>query len=396
MNMRRFILIAATIAGGVAAAAVALESGGGSAAAAGSAPATATASLIRTTLASRQQVAGTLERAGSYTLVSQQSVDSSQQSASTSQQSAGTLTWLPAPGAVIGRGQLLYRLDGQPVRLLYGTQSAWRTLSLGVADGTDILQVKRNLTALGFTAHGALAVNDDFDWATEVAIEEWQAAQGAPQTGELTLGSFAFLPGAVRVTSQSALPGTPVQPGTQLLDLTSADLVVNVALDPSLRQLVHVGDRVQIQLPEGQTTGGRVSQIGAATAAQPAGSGQTGSGQAASGAGQDAGTSSPQSSSGPSATVPVTVSLDHPRDARGLDQVPVEVGITDAVHRDVLAVPVGALLALSQGGYAVAVEDNGTRTLIAVTPGIFDGNRVEVNSSRLRPGMRVEVPSGGE
>jgi hypothetical protein len=94
--------------------------------------------------------------------------------------------------------------------------------------------------------------------------------------------------------------------------------------------------------------------------------------------------------------VPVTVSLDRPRDARGLDQVPVEVGITDAVHRDVLAVPVGALLALAQGGYAVAVEDHGTRTLVAVTPGIFDGNRVQVNSSRLQPGMRVQVPNGGE
>jgi multidrug efflux pump subunit AcrA (membrane-fusion protein) len=63
------------------------------------------------------------------------------------------------------------------------------------------------------------------------------------------------------------------------------------------------------------------------------------------------------------------------------------------VHRDVLAVPVGALLALAQGGYAVAVESRGTRTLIAVTPGIFDGSLVEVTSSGLRPGMRVEVPS---
>jgi multidrug efflux pump subunit AcrA (membrane-fusion protein) len=91
--------------------------------------------------------------------------------------------------------------------------------------------------------------------------------------------------------------------------------------------------------------------------------------------------------------VPLTVSLDRPGDARGLDQVPVEVAITDTVHRNVLAVPVGALLALAQGGYAVAVEDNGTRTLIAVTPGVFDGSLVQVSSSRLQAGMRVEVPS---
>jgi hypothetical protein len=390
MKMKRLGVIAVTIAGGVALATLALVSGGGSAAAEGSTPATATALVVRTTLASRQQVAGTLQRSGFYTLVSQQSADTSQQSTTTSQ-SAGTLTWLPAPGAVIGRGQVLYRLDGQPVRLLLGRQSAWRTLALGDSDGADVLQLKRNLRALGFTAGGALTVSDDFDWATAVAIEDWQRAEGVTQTGELALGSVAFLPSAVRVTSQQALPGTPVAPGTPLLELTSTDLVVNVALDPSLRQLVGIGDRVQIQLPEGQTTGGRVSQIGAATApasalATPAGS----SAAATDSSGQTTGAAG-QSGSGPSATVPVTVSLDHPRDARGLDQVPVEVAITDTVHRHVLAVPVGALLALANGGYAVAIEDHDTRTLVAVTPGIFDGSRVEVSSSRLRPGMHVEV-----
>jgi multidrug efflux pump subunit AcrA (membrane-fusion protein) len=87
------------------------------------------------------------------------------------------------------------------------------------------------------------------------------------------------------------------------------------------------------------------------------------------------------------------ISLDRPGGARGLDQVPVQVGITDTVHRDVLAVPITALLALAGGGYAVAVDQKASRTLIPVTPGIFGGNLVEVSSSRLLPGMRVEVPS---
>jgi hypothetical protein len=378
--MRRLILTGVAVAAGAAIAVIALESGGGSATAASSTPATATAAVVRMTVASRQQVPGTLERAGSYTLVWQQSV--------------GTVSWLPPPGAVIGRGQVLYRVDGQPVRLLFGAQSEWRTLSLGVADGADVLQLKRNLKALGFRAGGALVVNDDFDWATAVAIEEWQRAQGATQTGVVALGSIAFLPGAVRVSDQRALPGTPAQLGTGLLDLTSTELVVSVALDPSLRQLVRVGDGVQIQLPEGQTTGGRVSRIGAATTAASGPATSGGSPPAsAGGSGQDASGPSPKGSTTPPATVPVTVSLDRPRDAHGLDQVPVEVAITDTVHRDVLAVPIGALLALAEGGYAVAVEDGGTRTLIPVTPGIFDGAQVEVSSSRLQPGMRVEVAS---
>jgi peptidoglycan hydrolase-like protein with peptidoglycan-binding domain len=376
MTGRRTTLIAGAIAAGAAVTTLALESGGGSATASGPASTTATAAVIRTTLASRQEVSGTLERAGSYTLVVQKP--------------AGTITWLPGPGTVIGRGQMLYRLDGQPVRLLFGAQSAWRTLARRVADGADVRQLKRNLIALGFTADGALTIDDHFDWATDVAIKHWQRANRVAETGALPVGSVAFLPGAVRVTAQRALPGAPAQPGTPVLDLSSTDMVVNVPLDPSLRQLVHVGDRVQIQLPEGQTTPGRVSQIGAATDATSAPPGSSAP-AGADASGQGAGGSS--AGAGPSASVPVTISLEHPSAARGLDQVPVQVGITDTVRHHVLAVPIAALLAVAQGGYAVAVEDHGTRTLIAVTPGVFDGGRVQITSSQLRPGMRVEVPS---
>ena len=379
--MRRLTALAVAIAAAVAITIVVLESGGTTSASASTGP-VATAAVIRTTLASRQQVSGTLERAGSYTLVMQQT--------------SGTLSELPSPGTVIGRGQPLYWLDGQPVRLLYGTQAAWRDLVLGDSDGTDVRQLNRNLRALGFTDYGSLTVADDFDYATAAAIDQWQHAQGVPETGFLPLGSVAFLPGPVRVTAQRAIPGTPIQPGTAVLDLTSTTLVVNVPLDPSLRQLVHVGDRVQIQLPEGQSTPGTVRQIGADTTA--AGGGQstptgTSAGGSATGAGQAAGASSSQTGTGAPASVPVTISFDRPGEARGLDQVPVQVAITDTVHRHVLAVPIGALLALANGGYAVALDQGGTRTLIAVTPGVFDGNRVEVASSRLQPGMRVEVAS---
>jgi peptidoglycan hydrolase-like protein with peptidoglycan-binding domain len=380
MTGRRATLSAGAILAGAAATALSLASGGRPAHATGPTGGTATAAVVRTTLSSQEQVAGTLQRARSYTLVSQQP--------------AGTVTELPAPGSVIGRGQALYRLDGQPVRLLYGDQAAWRTLAPGDSDGADVMQLKRNLKALGFTAGGALTVNADFDSATALAIEQWQRAQGAAQTGTIPLGSIAFLPEAVRVTAQLALAGTPAQPGTQILGLSSTGLAVSVPLDPSLRELVHVGDRVQIQLPEGQATPGRVSQIGADATA---GSGQTTSEASApasaGGAPQGSSGSPTQSGRGSPATVPLMVSLDHPGDARGLDQVPVEVAITDTVRRNVLAVPIAALLALAGGGYAVAVDEGASRTLTRVTPGIFDGNLVEVSAPGLRPGARVEVPS---
>src|SRR5215475_1425633 len=124
--MRRLTALAVAITSGIAITIFALESGGGSAASA-STGSVATAAVIRTTLASRQQVSGTLERAGSYTLVMQQT--------------SGTLSALPKTGTVISRGQPLYWLNGQPVRLLYGTQAAWRDLMLGDSSGTDVLQL---------------------------------------------------------------------------------------------------------------------------------------------------------------------------------------------------------------------------------------------------------------
>src|ERR1700757_5347548 len=105
MSARRGSLIAGVVLAGAAITAFAMASGGRRATATGRPRGTATTAVVRTTLASREQVAGTLVRARTYTLVSQQST--------------GTVTELPTPGSVIDRGQVLYRLDGQPVRLLY-------------------------------------------------------------------------------------------------------------------------------------------------------------------------------------------------------------------------------------------------------------------------------------
>jgi peptidoglycan hydrolase-like protein with peptidoglycan-binding domain len=352
---------------------MALGLGGQSASQARSVTTPATAAVIRTNLSSREQVAGTLGYPPAPTLVAQQA--------------AATITELPAIGAVIRRGGMLYEADGQPVRLLYGAHAAWRTLGLGVSDGQDVVQLKRNLTALGYASPASLPLDKDFDAATSSAVERWQAAQGRPATGVLLLGTVAFLPGAVRVSATLALAGAPIQQGTPVLVLSSPELTVSVALDPTLRQLVHAGDKVSIQLPAGNQTSGRVAHVAADVSATS--SGQSSAGDAT---GQGSSGSTQGNSSTPQPTVAVVISLSDPKASEGLDQVPVSVQITDTIHRGVLAVPVGALLALAEGGYAVAVYDHGIRTLIGVRTGVFDGGRVEVSGRGLEAGMRVEVP----
>jgi multidrug efflux pump subunit AcrA (membrane-fusion protein) len=89
----------------------------------------------------------------------------------------------------------------------------------------------------------------------------------------------------------------------------------------------------------------------------------------------------------------VVVSLDKPGDTGRLDQAPVDAFITTQVRRGVLAVPVNALLALAEGGYAVEVERDGRRELVGVTLGLFADGQVEVDGDGLRAGDRVVVPA---
>jgi multidrug efflux pump subunit AcrA (membrane-fusion protein) len=140
---------------------------------------------------------------------------------------------------------------------------------------------------------------------------------------------------------------------------------VTVDLDVSQQSYVKAGDRVEVVLPNGRRVRGRIGEVGrvAETSGDPPN--QT-------------------------ITVPVTVALDNPKAGGRLDQAPVDVYVTTQTKRGVLAVPVGALLALAEGGYGVeAVDAAGRHQLVAVRLGVFSGGMVEVSGTGLRAGMRV-------
>ena len=66
--------------------------------------------------------------------------------------------------------------------------------------------------------------------------------------------------------------------------------------------------------------------------------------------------------------------------------------VSDSVS-NVVAIPVSALVALSEGGYAVEVQQSdGTTILVAVEPGFYADGLVEVTDTQLAPGMLVVVP----
>ena len=89
----------------------------------------------------------------------------------------------------------------------------------------------------------------------------------------------------------------------------------------------------------------------------------------------------------------VEIILDRQGAATGLDEAPVDVEVIDDRVENVLVVPVTALLALGEGGYAVQVEtESGATRLVAVDAGMYADGSVEITSSELESGMKVVIP----
>lgn len=309
---------------------------------------TATAVVARRTLSSRLSVGTVLGYAGQYTVLGS---------------AAGTVTWLPAVGQVLRQGQALYRVDGRPVILLYGSTPAYRDLAVGVT-GPDAAQLNRALAALGYDV---AASEDTITRRSAAAVRRWQRALGVDRTGSLSLGQVVFLPTAVRVTDLVA--GLGARSGGPVVKATSITRQVVVHLDAAQQGQVSAGDQVSITLPNGRTTPGRVAAVGKVATAGTA--------------------------TGP--TVDVTVTPASAAATGTLDQAPVQVQIVTASVARVLVVPVTALLARAGGGYAVeVVPADGPHRLLPVTVGLFDdaGGLVQVSGAGLAAGQSVVVPAG--
>jgi peptidoglycan hydrolase-like protein with peptidoglycan-binding domain len=362
--------VAIALAGGAVVALGACGSGGSGTQAAGTDDGTTTAQVQRTTLITRQTVSGTLGYADQRSLLNRAG-------GATQTQAGATITWLPDEGAIVRRGGALYRLDGEAVRLLYGTTPAYRTMSWGDA-GTDVEQLERNLKALGYDPGD---VDGTFDGDTYDAVRAWQEDAGWTKTGQVELGQVAFLPAARRIGEIKVATGDVVATGAEVLETTARRQVVTIDLDADDQELAKRGEQVTVSLPGGRSAKGRISHVGAvAHAAASDTGGQPGSDD--------------DSGEEEDATIDVTVRLNADANTGRLDGAPVSVGLVDEVGRDVLAVPVTALLAKAGGGYAVDKQVAGGVQRVPVRVGQFTDGEVAVTSPQLQQGDTVVVPDG--
>jgi hypothetical protein len=87
----------------------------------------------------------------------------------------------------------------------------------------------------------------------------------------------------------------------------------------------------------------------------------------------------------------VTVTIADQAALGSLAAAPVDVDFISYQRKNVLAVPVAALLALANGGYGVEVVDGDSTRIVAVKTGMFAGARVEVSGNGIAEGVAVGV-----
>ncbi|ATE55346.1 hypothetical protein CNX65_20380 [Actinosynnema pretiosum] len=275
---------------------------------------------------------------------------------------AGTVTALPQVGATAERGKALHRVDDRPVPVFFGATPLFRKLEEPGVKGSDVAVVMDNLAALGYT----VGIRPDDDSKAEFtprvveALKKWQRKAGLPDTGKVEPGQVLVLAGPVRVSSVTAQPGAVAS--EELFQVTPTGKVVVLQVSPTEAGAVSQGAKVLLTRPDGRDVLGTISSVGTAVSGEQ---------------GQGAG---PQ--------IEVVATPDRNEDVADLDSAPVQVKITTERREGVLSVPLEALVALREGGYAVQSPGG---ALKAVETGMHSQSRVEISGPDVVEGMVVVV-----
>ncbi|NOX32049.1 MAG: peptidoglycan-binding protein [Actinobacteria bacterium] len=256
----------------------------------------------------------------------------------------GTITQQNPVGTTVDFGESLVRVDDKPLFLARGAMPMFRELSKvdtsardangkrpKLLTGPDVSQLQRFLLEGGFHAGERLEVDGTFGAVTEVAVEAWQESVGLAVTGRVDNAQLVFASEPVRIAAESR-----VGAAFDSIVVTSADPAVLIDTSNRDRAALPIGGEVMVALPEGTPLSGTVS-------------------------------SQEQTTASDGTTVwRTTVAVDG--ELPGSAGV-ATVNVTDVVASDVLFVPVGALLALAEGGFAVEVPSGATTTLVKVDVG---------------------------
>ena len=168
--------------------------------------------------------------------------------------------------------------------------------------------------------------------------------------------------------------GSAVVLNSSLYNISSIGIEVVFQVDATDQETVSLGDSVEIELPTDERVPTVITFIDQVVTQTQAGE-----------------------------FIEVTLEVLNPEEIEAYDQAPVKVFVTTEISENVLYVPVNALLALAEGGYALEIYDgeldSGTfegesgvdTSYVAVEIGVFTDGFVEVKGN-ISEGQIVVVP----
>lgn len=344
----------------------------------------------------------------------------------------GVVTSLPAAGAIIASGEPLYAHDGQPAFLLRGSAPLWRVLKLG-DKGTDVLALRASLAAAGYNAGDP--AKDVYDSALATAVGRYYIDRGYPEpsatdatatsrqeTDAALSDAKTALASAKEALAEKAAgtgtPGTPPRTAAESAAVTAAQQALSTAQaarDAAWANQVGPADFVLVpqdairvdtlRAVVGQQADGPVlswTSTGVKAFAQLTAAQST---SLATGTAtriklpdntEVAGTITailPAETGAEGEEVPPRAQIELADPTAGASLGSVRIVVPGEKVASALIVPVTALLALAEGGYAVQVAGgtDGPR-LVPVEVGLIADTRAQIITDKVKAGDTVVIP----
>lgn len=266
---------------------------------------------------------------------------------------SGVVTSAPPAGTVVGPGEELVRIDDAPLELADGAMPMYRELGWQRGDplvGDDVRQLQEFLVGRGYD----VSIDGVFGLQTRDAVRSWERDVGHVEDGRVDAGQVVFHDGPVRVVDAGTV-GEPFDGAV----VTSIDPEVVVRTTTADAPFFATGVEVAVDHPAVGDLVGRVVDVAAVVEADGR----------------------------PALDVRIAISGPVPEHA-----IELRVTAHRTVARDVLAVPVRALLPLGDGAWAVEIPaGSGRLDRRLVEIGAAADGWVEIERG-LEAGEPVAVP----
>ncbi len=277
-------------------------------------------------------------------------------------------------------GTVVYWSNDLPVIAIEGdaatTPVLARSLSDGVSDGIDVNLFETALTLMGFTAEDTMTVDDHFDSATATATAAWLASLGVTaDAADLVVpaGSFVVVPAGLSIGAALVAAGTVLDGDTVVMSFTAPSREVTTSA-PVGDDTFALGATIDVEFPDDTVQPGTVVDVGNVA-------------------------TNTSGTPGDTPSVTITIKVDNiPASVDSFVEVPVTLRVVSANVPQAIVVPVSALVALTEGGYAVevvtgtAADGTNQTKLVAVKPGLFTNGFVQVDGE-ITAGTEVVVPA---